>query len=267
MMKRLSTLLVAAMLTTTFGLIGCGENAATVDRNDLNNRCDFALTTILNRDDVLSCEVAFEVCEDWELVNIVKLFECDLELEGVTNCPQDGQPEINETCYAEFETLTPPENFSYPGTSWCGPSSDMNSTALSGCLESTCRRHDHCNMDGTGYSGSTLACACDKDIRDARGNADSPFGLYTVIGTVFGSKNMAWPCVNYEEECDWWGDCETKWTKRRWNKYSGGSHSVGYHTEWGIGANHGSAGNLGYKQSGGTASSSGSTYGATCQGN
>ena len=59
---------------------GCGDSGSfgEVERAELNEACDYLLSTVLNRDDLMACEVAFEPCEDWELENLVKQFECDV---------------------------------------------------------------------------------------------------------------------------------------------------------------------------------------------
>jgi hypothetical protein len=243
-MKRISSLFLALCLAGSFGLIGCsGEQAPEIDRADLNDRCDYALSTILNSDELLGCEVAFEVCADWELQNLVRQFECDTG-EVTEGCSETGRPDVDQTCYAQIAMTTPPENSQYvdnglvsvPGTNWCGPGDKATDTIPPAhCNDASCRRHDHCDNRGQqGSTSSTLLCGCDKRIYDS--TSSSVDGLSNAAVAVVFHKNFAlWPCLAEDEVCTkrewgWHGEwfwhyaCvqyTKQWGQRSWNKYSG----------------------------------------------
>ena len=213
---------------------GCGAGGASgeVDRAELNEACDFLLATVLNRDDLLACEVAFEPCEDWELENLVKQFECDVG-ERSEGCPEGGQPEVEANCMEQFAVIKPAENDiwqSLSGTNWCGPGGSCENNYCSvSRADGSCRRHD----SGYGYDSSSHgSCGVDSDLYDA----NSFWGPWpeTVIVGVFNPFNSAWFCYNYDSVCasrDWWGSCDsysTQKTKRYWNKYSGSVWHAGY---------------------------------------
>lgn len=213
---------------------GCGDGSSSgeVDRAELNEACDYLLATVLNRDDLLACEVAFEPCEDWELENLVKQFECDVG-ERSEGCPEGGQPEVEAGCMEQLAMIKPAENDiwqSLSGTNWCGPGGSCENNYCSvSRADGSCRRHD----SGYGYDSSSHgSCGVDSDLYDA----NSFWGPWpeTVIVGVFNPFNSAWFCYNYDSVCtsrDWWGSCSsynTQKTKRYWNKYGGSVWHAGY---------------------------------------
>jgi len=235
-MKRISTLFFAVCLAGSFGLVGCsGEEAPEIDRADLNDRCDYALSTILNSDELMACEVAFEVCADWELQNLVSQFECDTG-EKTEGCSETGRPDVDDTCYAQITVIQPPENSAHytdnglvalPGTNWCGPGDKATDTVPPAhCNDAGCRRHDHCDNRGqSGSTSSTLLCGCDKRIYDSTSSAVD-WSSNAAIGVVF-YKHTPWPCLGRDTVCtsrNWWGSCRStsyRWGHRYWNKYAG----------------------------------------------
>ncbi len=234
-MKRISSLFLSVCLASCFGLIGCGgESAPEIDRADLNDRCDYALSTILNSDELLACEVAFEVCADWELQNLVNSFECSTG-ERTEDCIE-GRPDVDDECYAQFTVIQPPENSGYytdnglvtlPGTNWCGPGDKHTDTVPpTHCNDASCRRHDHCDNRGqVGATSSTLLCGCDKRIYDSS-SSSVDWASNAAISVVFWGYTP-WPCLGRDSVCvsrNWWGSCrrsELRWGQRFWNKYSG----------------------------------------------
>jgi hypothetical protein len=245
-MQRISSLFLALCLAGSFGLIGCsGELAPEIDRADLNDRCDYALSTILNSDELLGCEVAFEVCADWELQNLVRQFECDTG-EVTEGCSETGRPDVDQTCYAQFTMIQPPENsaeytdnglVALHGTNWCGPGDEATDTIPPAhCNDAACRRHDHCDNGGvTGHTSSTLLCGCDKRIYDSTSDAVDRSSNAAINAVFWGYT--PWPCLGYDNVCTkrewgWHGtwayhyacvQYRWQWTHRYWNKYSGGT--------------------------------------------
>ena len=235
-MKRISTLFFAVCLAGSFGLVGCsGEEAPEIDRADLNDRCDYALSTILNSDELMACEVAFEVCADWELQNLVSQFECDTG-EKTEGCSETGRPDVDDTCYAQMTVIQPPENsahytdnglVSVPGTKWCGPGDKETDDVIpTHCNDASCRRHDHCDNKGqSGSTTSTLLCGCDKRIYHST-SSSVDYWSNAAVAVVF-HRFTPWPCLGRDNVCTsrtWYGRCrsrELRWGQRFWNKYRG----------------------------------------------
>lgn len=235
MNKILACMCIASMAM----VVGCGDGDSVdaIDRADLNQQCDYLLATVLNRDDLMACEVAFEPCQDWELANLVKQFECDVG-ERVDDCAEGGQPDIEATCMDQLTMMKPAENDIWQvltGTNWCGPGGTCsNNYCVKSRADGTCRRHD----SGYGYDSSSQgSCGVDKDLY----NSNSFWGPWpeSTIVTVFSPHNPAWPCYNYDSVCtsrNWWGSCRSysnQKTSRRWNKYSGSVWHAGYRSTCG----------------------------------
>ena len=223
-------------LAAVFSLAACGESdtAATLDRADLTSRCDTALSSILNDQELLSCSVAFESCSTWELDRLVKQFECDLGM--ADDCATEGQPAVTGECLVQLATILPPEDgdwTSVTGTNWCGEGGDLTAnTCVTNTCDAACRRHDACNFEDA--SGMALfACHCDRQLYDA--SDDGGDWQASIVRGIFGPHNALWPCYERADSCVSYneqGVCtqteSNTWVPRYWNKYNGVLTEVGY---------------------------------------
>jgi hypothetical protein len=181
----------------------------------------------------MSCSVAFESCETWELDRLVKQFECDL---GATSgCAESGQPDVSSVCVSKLASILPPDDGNWEaitGTNWCGEGGDLTSgQCVTNTCDAACRRHDACNFEDE--NGLMLfACHCDRQLYDA--SDDGGDWQASIVRGVFGPHNALWPCYEQGESCVSYneqGECtETTqdWTPRYWNKYRGALTEVGY---------------------------------------
>ena len=118
-MKKLLKFTIA--LCMPFMMVACGESEgeilsdlSDVDRSELNARCDAAIATILNSDETLACEVAFQPCADLTKYHgYVIGLECQA---GFIDCPvldddESGAVDISaeDACEAAYETVLPPD--------------------------------------------------------------------------------------------------------------------------------------------------------------
>jgi len=235
-MKTKMTAWVSVGLTAVFSLAACGESDsnASLDRTDLLSRCDSALSSILNDQELMACSVAFESCSTWEIDRLVTQFECDLGI--IDGCSDTGQPEITAECQVQLGSLLPPDDGKWEaitGTNWCGEGGDLASnTCITNTCDAACRRHDACNFEDA--DGLTLlACHCDRQLYDA--SDDGGDWQASIVRGVFGPHNALWPCFEQADTCVAYNDqgvcTQTEsgsWAPRYWNKYSGSLTEVGY---------------------------------------
>jgi hypothetical protein len=129
---------------------GCGSAAdsAFIDRDSLNESCDYLLATLYNSDELLQCEVAMTACTDTELYDLVEKWSCELDEPTDYECPRDENGDIqpfiisaSESCHEAIHTVAPEDNsigslksavLSYldgrlAGTLWCGQGDPKNS--------------------------------------------------------------------------------------------------------------------------------------------
>jgi hypothetical protein len=167
-MKRL----LCIPLVLSMGMVwGCGSSDSTegyFDRDQLNQDCDFLMSTVRNNDELLSCEVALLECTDLEMSELVSKWNCDLG-ETTDNCPVDENgdiikfsPSLTPECQEAVDTITPEENGFWDavnailyvprsmlngalaGTHWCGPGDKTTDTEVpTSTVDASCRRHDH----------------------------------------------------------------------------------------------------------------------------
>jgi hypothetical protein len=243
-------------------MVACGDTETeepfvlgTVDRGELDARCDVALETILNSDEVLACEASFSVCENAEYEGYVMQLEC---LSGLVDCPYVDEEatgteiDVSTECQAAYETVLPPENaeqWTQPAlidTHWCGGngycSSEAADSASADCCikslnDSLCRRHDHSARWWSGLAASSTGCGNDYDLYSQSRHANG-WKANAAITAVFAPYSPLQQCNSrgwWKLSCGWsgcsWhaktGSWSTIWSNR-YDSHKRNHGHVGY---------------------------------------